>query len=583
MKGQFLDLNQEQIEAVRYTSGPSIILAGAGSGKTRVLTQKALYLITKKMFYPENILMVTFTNKAANEMKERIKYRLGFCGTFHSLCAKILRVEAKKIDLDKNFVIYDEDDQKNLVKEIVKKMNFDKNYSPGYFLAKISAAKNELIDENRYREIFSDFISKKVADIYLQYQRSLAKNNALDFDDLIFKAIALFNTHPETLEKYQKQFRYILVDEFQDTNFAQYILIKILAKKHQNITVVGDFSQSIYSWRGAQIENLKKFQETFPKAKVFYLEQNYRSTQKILDFAYKIISQNQSHPILRLFTDNSSGEDVEVIQLDNEQYEGIYLAEKIKEFYQEGVDWKKIAVLYRMNAQSRIIEEIFLHFGIPYILIGGTRFYERREIKDILAYLRLMVNPRDEISLQRVIKIGKKKYGDFKKLYQQICEEINSIETIKIIDYVINRTDYLKQFNEEDEEDRGRLENIKELRSVAMSFPKIDEFLQQVTLVETEYSESEKKQKSGVYLMTLHQAKGLEFDCVFIIGVEEGILPHSQAFYDPFDLEEERRLFYVGITRARKKLFITYTKRRFLFGRRTESDVSRFLSDFEWR
>lgn len=581
MKEVFVNLNQQQQEAVEYTDGPSIILAGAGSGKTRVLTQKALYLINKKKISPQNILMVTFTNKAANEMKNRINHRLGFCGTFHSLCAKILRIDGEKIGVNKNFVIYDEDDQENLIKEILKRMDFEKNYSPGYFLNKISAAKNELIDEKKYSEFFSDFNDKKVVEVYRRYQKALEKNNALDFDDLIFKTIILLEKNPQILEKYQNLYRYLLVDEFQDTNYAQFVLAKLLGKKFKNITVVGDFSQSIYSWRGAQIENLRKFSEAFPEAKTFYLEKNYRSTQKILDFAYRVISENQTHPILKLYTDNHQGEDVEVLELENEQYEGIFIAEKAREFNQQGVNWENMAVLYRMNAQSRIIEEVFLHLGIPYILIGGTRFYERKEIKDILAYLKLLVNPNDEISLLRVKKIGKKRFDDFKKIYQEIGNEVEKIETIKLIDQIINSTGYLKQFNEEVEEDRARLENIRELRSVALNFPKIYDFLQQVTLVETEYSESEKKQKDrqGVYLMTLHQAKGLEFDCVFITGVEEGILPYSRSFYDNFSLEEERRLFYVGITRARRKLFITHTKKRFIFGRRTTSIISRFLEN----
>lgn len=574
-------LNKEQLLAVKHCFGPSIILAGAGSGKTRVLTQKALFLIGKKYASSQNILMVTFTNKAALEMKNRIKYPLGFVGTFHSFCAKVLRADGERIGIRKNFLIYDEDDQLSLIKEILKKNEIKRSRSPSYFLEKISSAKNQLIDEKKYLNFFKDSLSEEIALVYREYQKQLTKNHALDFDDLIFKVVLLFSKDKEVLNKYQEKFKFILIDEFQDTNFAQYVLAKHLAQKYQNITVVGDFSQSIYSWRGAEIRNLEKFQEDFPQAKIFYLEKNYRSTQKILDFAYEIISKNKTHPILKLYTDNSYGDEVEIIELENEELEALFIAKKIKELNNNGFNLKSMAVLYRMNAQSRVIEEAFLHLGIPYILIGGTRFYERREIKDIISYLRLLVNPDDEISLNRIKKLGKKRWDKFKKLYQKLCPKIEEMETIKIIEEILNKTEYLNLFNEENPEDLARLENIKELCSVAVNFPKIYQFLEQVALVESEYFESEKKQKdkNGVHLMTLHQAKGLEFDAVFIVGVEEGILPHSRSFYDLFDLEEERRLFYVGITRAREKLFITYTKQRFFFGRRTSSAVSRFLQD----
>jgi len=584
----FEELNKQQVKAVEYINGPSIILAGAGSGKTRVLTYKVLDLILNHKVNPQNIIMVTFTNKAASEMRKRVKHKLGFIGTFHSFCAKVLRIDGERVGVDKNFLIYDEGDQEDIIKEILKKNDFDKNYSPNYFLDKISNAKNQLIDERRYSTLFDDFSSKLVAQVYKKYQKELKKNNALDFDDLIFKTVLLFIKHEEVLNKYQDKFRYILVDEFQDTNYAQYVLTKYLSKKYQNVTVVGDFSQSIYSWRGAEIRNLQKFKEDFPRVKIFYLERNYRSTQKILDFAYNIISKNQTHPILKLYTDKHRGEDVIINQLDNEQYEALFVTEEIQKLINNGCSLDSVAVLYRMNAQSRIIEEAFLHLGIPYILIGGTRFYERREIKDILSYVRLIVNPLDKISLERVLKIGKKQFEKFKGLYPVFTkasagEGKNELETIKIIDKIFETTGYLNLFNEEEVEDLARLENIKELRSVAINFPKVNDFLEQVALVESEYSESEKKRKNrdGVYMMTLHQAKGLEFPYIFIVGVEEGILPHSRSFYDVFDLEEERRLFYVGITRAKEKLYITYTKKRFLFGRRGQSQVSRFLEEKE--
>ena len=581
----FKELNKEQKEAVKYTDGPSLILAGAGSGKTQVLTQKAIFLIKEKQVSPENILMVTFTNKAAAEMRERIKYHLGFIGTFHSFCAKVLRIDGERIGINKNFLIYDEDDQLSLLKEIIKKnIESEKIRSPGYFLNKISTLKNQLINEKQYSMLVKDPFEEKIAFIYREYQKQLKKNNALDFEDLIFKVVVLFSQDRQILNKYQERFKYILIDEFQDTNFAQYVLSQKLAEKYQHITVVGDFSQSIYSWRGAEIKNLEKFQEDFPQAKIFYLEKNYRSTQAILDLAYEIISKNQTHPILKLYTDNSYGEEVEFWELENEQTEAIFVAEKVKEMMNNGIDLKSIAVLYRMNAQSRVIEEAFLHQGIPYILIGGTRFYNRREIKDILSYLRLLVNPKDEISLTRIKKLGKNRWEKFKELSREIKDQLGKMETVKIIEEILQKTDYLDFFNEEDSEDLGRIENIKELMSVAINFPKISDFLEQVALVESEYFENEKKKrdKNGVYLMTLHQAKGLEFQVVFIVGVEEGILPHSRSSYDLFDLEEERRLFYVGITRAKERLYITYTKKRFFFGRRTYSMISRFLEDIEF-
>jgi len=573
------ELNQQQLQAVSYISGPSIILAGAGSGKTRALTYKVLNLIINHQVDPKNIIMVTFTNKAASEMISRVNQKLGFVGTFHSFCAKVLRVDGESIGIDKNFLIYDEGDQENIIKEILKKDGFDNNYSPGYFLNKISQAKNQLIDENQYPYLFKDDISRKIAVVYQEYQKTLRKNKALDFDDLILKCARLFIKKKIVLEKYQNKFRYILVDEFHDTNYAQYALTKYLSEKYKNITVVGDFSQSIYSWRGAEIRNLQKFKEDFPKAKIFYLERNYRSTQKILDFAYDVISKNQTHPILKLYTNKHQGENIIINQLDNEQYEALFIAEEIQKIINKGCNLKLIAVFYRMNAQSRIIEEAFLHLGIPYILVGGIRFYERREIKDVLSYVRLIVNPLDKISLERVLKIGRKKFGKFKELEDRLKNKKNEIETVKIIDKIFEATGYLKQFNEHDPEDLARLENIKELRSVAINFPQINDFLEQVALVESEYSESEKEKKNrdGVYMMTLHQAKGLEFPYVFIVGVEEGILPHSRSSYDVFELEEERRLFYVGITRAKEKLYITHTKKRFLFGRRVQSVVSRFL------
>ncbi len=582
----FNGLNKEQKEAVEQISGPSIILAGAGSGKTRVLVYKVLNLIINHNISPWSIVMITFTNKAANEMKERIlnslpatAKNLGFVGTFHSFCARILRINGERIGIDKNFIIYDESDQLAFIKSIIK--DDDKtNFNPSYYLNRISSAKNELISPEKYLKIFSDHFSLEVSKVYQKYQKGLKKNKALDFDDLLVKTIELFMQDSEILNKYQEIYQYLLVDEFQDTNFAQYQLAKLIANKHKNITVVGDFSQSIYSWRGADIANLEKFQKNFPNPKIFYLETNYRSSQNILDFAYKIISKNTTHPILHLMTKNQQGEEVIFFEADNEQDETIFVSQEI-ERVKDKIGYSSIAVLYRTNAQSRIMEEALLHFAIPYILVGGTRFYERTEVKDVLSYLRLLINPQDEISLNRIKKIGKKRFEEFKNFYKKASENMRQQDTNDLIEQVFHSTKYLELYNPTNEEDYARLENIKELKSVAIKFPKIDEFLEQVALVESEYSEDEKRHKSdeGVKLMTLHQAKGLEFDVVFIIGVEEGILPHSRSIEDQFQLEEERRLFYVGITRARQKLYITYTKKRFIFGRRNYALKSRFIMD----
>lgn len=576
-------LNKAQLSAVENVTGSSIILAGAGSGKTRVLVYKVLNLIKNKGVSPLSVIMITFTNKAANEMKQRMGInKLGFIGTFHSFCCSVLRREADSIGIDNNFIIYDDDDQYALLKKIIKKIadksvgNQFKKYTPKYFIYRISAAKNQMIAPDRYLELFSDYNAPMIAEVYAAYQKELRNNKALDFDDLIFETVNLFTKNREILKKYQNKYKHILVDEFQDTNYSQYLLTKLLGDRYQNVTVVGDFSQSIYSWRGADIKNLEKFKDDFSKVKVYNLEQNYRSTQKILDFAYSVISKNETHPILELFTDNNLGEDIVFFEAENEEEESIYVANQIKN---AGAPYSSFAVLYRTNAQSRIIEEAFLHYGIPYLLIGGTRFYERKEIKDILSYLRLFVHPDDEIAVDRIKKIGKKRWNDFKSLFNRFYNQVDKISTDELIEKIFDYTHYLDLYDPDIEEDYARIENIKELKSVAINFPRLQEFLQQVALVESEYFEEEKKNKSkeGVRLMTLHQAKGLEFPVVFIVGVEEGILPHSRSIDDLFSLEEERRLFYVGITRAKEKLYITYSKGRIIFGRRGEGMKSRFL------
>ncbi|MDO8497904.1 MAG: UvrD-helicase domain-containing protein [bacterium] len=583
------DLNEKQIEAVKHTTGPSVILAGAGSGKTKVLVSKVVHLIQDKSVVANSIVMITFTNKAASEMKERIarafvknkKIQLGYVGTFHAFCCRILRIDGHNLGIDRNFAIYDDNDQQELVKWVLKKMD-TKKYTPSYFLYRISAAKNQLITPNTYLEFFSDYNAAQVADVYDQYQKLLEKNKALDFDDLLMKATTLFTRFPAVLDEYQEKYKYLLVDEFQDTNYAQYVLTKQLGAKYKNVTVVGDFSQSIYSWRGADIRNLEKFQEDFPDSQVFYLEQNYRSTQSILNFAYEVISKNQTHPVLQLFTTNSEGEKIYTHEADNEEDESIFVSSEIQRLQEDNL-YSSFAVLYRTNAQSRAIEESFLHFGIPYVLIGGVRFYDRKEIKDILSYLRLIINPDDEIAIERIKKLGKRKWDRFKHFFAEIHSTKDELTTVQIMDKVFTETSYLDLYNPDLEEDYARLENIKELKSVAINFPVLTEFLEQVALVESEYFQGERKGNSneGVRLMTLHQAKGLEFPYVFIVGLEEGLLPHSRSINDMFQLEEERRLFYVGITRAKKKLYITFARRRFIFGRRTDGAKSRFLGGGE--
>jgi len=591
MNQDFLkDLNKEQLEAVKQKNGPMIILAGAGSGKTRVLTYKVISLIEEGIS-PDNILMVTFTNKAANEMKERMQKffhkegkkvsDLPTISTFHALCAKILRIDGERIAIPRNFLIYDDQDQKDAIKEAFGLLGISlKEYKPASVLANISQAKNELINEIEYPQFARGHFQEIVSKTYLVYQKILKENAALDFDDLILKTVELFRKEPEILKKYQNKFMYILVDEYQDTNHAQYLLTKLLSQKWNNICVVGDFSQSIYSFRGADFLNLAKFKEDFKNTKTFSLSQNYRSTQKILDAASAVISKNNTHPVLKLWTQNQMGEDVTVYESLNEQKEAEFIVAQILKLKYENPDFKNydFCVLYRTNAQSRVIEEVFIHQGIPYILIGGTRFYERKEIKDVLSYLRVLANPKDKVSLKRIEKLGKGKLAKFLE-FQKIFK--NDDATIDILDNVLKATDYFSLYDEKDEEDAQRLENIKELRSVAIEFPNLNQFLENVSLVEQEYMpdhiKDEKGKKDAINLMTLHAAKGLEFKVVFIVGMEEGLFPHSRSMMDKNELEEERRLCYVGMTRAKEKLFLTYSRKRLFFGQKTTNIVSRFI------
>lgn len=576
------DLNPHQKLAAKNVNGPVLILAGAGSGKTRVLTYRVGYLIAEHHIDPSNILMLTFTNKAAAEMKSRIQKllssnRMPFAGTFHSLCVAILRRDGADILVPDDFVIYDEQDALDIIKECMTTLDISqKNYNPRAVLHTISEIKNELISPLEYPQFAQGYFQEAVSKIYLAYQNKLRENHALDFDDLLTKTVELFKKNKEILGKYQEKYQFILVDEYQDTNKAQYTLTKLLAARYRNICVVGDASQSIYKWRGADFRNIINFKNDYPDAKEYHLEQNYRSTQTILDAAHAVISKNTSHTILKLWTDKPEGAKITLFEARTEHDESAFLVDTI---LKANRPFHEFAVLYRTNAQSRVLEEAFLHAGIPYILVGGTRFYDRKEIKDVLGYLRVIANPKDSVSNKRIEKLGK---GRYKKFTENFTDN-SAGTTLELLDRVIEVTKYLELYDPNVEEDAYRLENIKELRSVATEFPVLREFLETVALVEQEYEPKNKKirdeNRDAVTLMTLHAAKGLEFPTVAIIGMEEGLFPHSRSLMDREEIEEERRLCYVGITRAKDKLYLTYANRRLFFGTRTQNMVSRFIAD----
>jgi len=587
-------LNTEQTAAVINTRGPMIVLAGAGSGKTRVLVQRVLYLVLEKKVRPSNIGLMTFTNKAAGEMLERITKvftqnkinEQPIVGTFHSLCAKILRRDGRAIGIPIGFQIFDDQDQLETIKEAFSFLDLNlKEVRPKMVLAMISQAKNQMINEDVYQSIAHGYFQEIVSKVYPVYQGLLRDHDALDFDDLLLKTIELFKKAPEILNRYQNNFQHVMVDEYQDTNEAQYQLTKLLGGKTRNICIVGDFSQSIYSFRGADFRNLEKFKRDFPEAVTFPLSQNYRSTQKILDAATSVISKNTMHPVLSLWTENQKGEDIIIFPADSEHNEAEFIIEQILmvKAKNTNIKFSDVAVLYRTNAQSRILEETFLHNSIPYILVGGTRFYERKEIKDVLAYLAFLANPKNKVALKRITKIGKKRADRFLE-YSARTREENYIEqksTIELLDEVIDKTSYLALYDEKDTEDKARIENIKELRSVAIEFPNLTKFLENIALVEQEYLPDHPvkngEKKDAVTLMTMHAAKGLEFKVVFIVGVEEGLFPHSQSMMDANELEEERRLCYVGITRAKEKLYLIFAKRRLYFGQIVANSISRFI------
>lgn len=586
------DLNLNQKEAVLHKNGPALVFAGAGSGKTRTLTYRAAYLIQKQNVDPSQILLVTFTNKAAHEIKSRIqkllknsrKDEIPLANTFHSWCARILRVEAHNAKIKPNFLIYDEKDQLATIKKAFEKLSVSlKTTSPKAVLNAISSAKNELISHLEYPQYAKGYFQETVSNVYLTYQKLLKEFNALDFDDLLLKTVNLLQNNDQVLDKYTHQYQHVLVDEYQDTNQAQYNLSKMLSRKWRNLFVVGDCSQSIYSWRGADFRNVLKLQNDFPNLKIYHLEQNYRSKENILKAAFSVINKNTTHPILKLWTDQNGGEKISLFSSQNEKKEAQFIVHKILRniAYNKESKLNDFAVLYRTNAQSRNLEEAFLRSGIPYQLIGGTRFYNRKEIKDSLSYLRLIANPKDVISKERVNKIGKRRA---KKFFDWLKKaKLKNKKTVNILDKVLKITDYLSKFNPKNPQDLARLENIKELRSVAVEFNKLDSFLENVSLVEQEHMPDKKTKKlknsDAVYLMTLHASKGLEFKTVFMVGMEEGLFPHSRALLNKHELEEERRLCYVGITRTKEKLYFTFCSSRLYFGTKMYNTVSRFIGD----
>ena len=624
-------LNNKQKEAVLETEGPCLVIAGAGSGKTKVLTHKIAYLIAEKNIAPWNILAITFTNKAASEMKERIENLVGdvakdiWMGTFHSICVRILRKYIDRIGFDSSFLIFDTQDQRTLVKECLKALNIDdKMFTDRSVLSEISNAKNEMLEPIQYSVKYqADFRKAKIGEIYSLYQKRLKENNALDFDDIINYTIKILTENPDALEYYTEKFKYVLVDEYQDTNKAQFTLVTILASKYGNITVVGDNDQGIYSFRGADISNILNFEKDFPGTKIIKLEQNYRCTGNILKAANYVIKNNETKYEKKLWTENEEGKLPEIYQGDDEYDEARYIVEQINTLKREEYfKYSDFSILYRMNSQSRAIEDILLREDIPYKVIGGLKFYERKEIKDTIAYLRLIANQSDNISLKRIINepkrgIGKTsldnieeisqkagismyevikhadQYGlnrvfvnsrEFVELIEDLKNKKEETQISELIKMVLNKSGYTKALELENTvEAESRLQNLDELLTVAMEFEEefaensLNEFLESITL-SSDVDNLEESAES-VTLMTLHSAKGLEFPVVFLVGMEEGIFPGYKSIGEPKELEEERRLFYVGITRAKQYLYLTCAKHRTIFGSTSYNAISRFVKE----
>lgn len=630
------DLNPSQKEAVTTTEGPVLVIAGAGSGKTKTLTHRVVYLVQEKGITPHNILAVTFTNKASGEMKERILKLLNknssprygttpHIGTFHNTCVKILRREIDKLGYNKSFNIFDDQDQLSLIKRVFKNLEINKDqFNPRGILSAISKAKNELLDESAFESSANGYYQEITAKVYKQYQKELKENNTLDFDDLIRLTVKLFETIPDVLEYYQNLFRYIMVDEYQDTNHAQYRLIKLLSQKHQNIWVCGDDFQAIYGWRQADIRNILNFEKDYPKTKEIKLEQNYRSTQIILDAAAQVIAQNINQKKKKIWTEKKGGHLITSYEADDEKDEAEFIVSQIeRSIKSQGKKYSDFAILYRTNAQSRIIEEIFLKHSTPYRIIGGIKFYQRKEVKDIIAYLRIIQNPNDSISLERVINEPKRTIGKAtltkwltiakdndmnpiatgaiikensllnKNKTHAIFEFCNLIEKFnllkekhtlsQLIKKVFQLSGYEKMLDNLGEEGEVKSENIQELLSVSKKYKNdlasdaLDLFLEEISLV----SDTDKidQEQNSVHMMTLHSAKGLEFPIIFIAGLEEGILPHSRSMLSHKEMEEERRLMYVGITRAEEKVYLIFTNLRTIFGSTQVNPPSRFIAD----
>ena len=625
------DLNGPQLEAVKHTEGPLLILAGAGSGKTRVLTHRIAYLLQQGV-QPWRILAVTFTNKAAQEMRERVLNLVGpaadaiWVSTFHTACVRILRSEIQELGFDKNFVIFDSQDQLMLVKNILKEMNLsEKNYHPKALLASISSAKNEMVGPEEYQRTAADYWSNIVSDVYFRYQKKLRANNGMDFDDLIMIMVRLFKEIPAVLEKYQERFRYILIDEYQDTNHAQYMLVTMLASKYRNLCVVGDDDQSIYSFRSADIRNILEFERDFPETCIIKLEQNYRSTKNILHTANEVIKNNRGRRPKQLWTQNYEGDKILSYYADDEREEAWFVADEISRLArEEGHKFSDFAILYRTNAQSRNFEEAMVQRGLPYRVIGGFRFYERKEIKDLLAYLRLVYNPADRISLARIINVPKRGIGaatlqrflyflddnnystrdgfahlneipsltsraikpltDFYRLLEGWIQKRDQITVKELTERILLESGYLQELKEEGTiEAQSRLENIDQFLALTLDFEQNSDdrslaaFLETVALVAD--IDNYEADADALVMMTLHSAKGLEFPVVFLVGLEEGLFPHNRALMESSELEEERRLCYVGITRARHRLYVTHAKMRTIFGSRNISIPSRFLME----
>lgn len=626
-------MNDRQKEAILNTEGALLVLAGAGSGKTRVLTHKIAYLIEEKKINPYNILALTFTNKAAGEMKERISKLVDlnidhmWAGTFHSICVRILRRDIEKLGYERNFVIFDTQDQKTVVKDCIKELDLnEKLYDLGSTLGFISSLKDQLISPDEYlKQNETNFREKQRALIYKKYQTKLKLNNALDFDDLIVKSIELLKSYPEVLNHYQERFEYVLVDEYQDTNKAQYSLVKMIADGHKNICVVGDSDQSIYGWRGADIRNILDFEKDYPNAKVIKLEQNYRSTKNILSAANEVIKKNFGRKAKELWTENHPGEQIKEYEADDEFGEAYFVTSKVSEIRSaDKLSYSDFAVLYRTNAQSRVLEEALIKEGIPYKIVGGLKFYDRKEVKDIISYLRLIQNPLDNISLKRVINTPKRGIGkttvdkleshsleNEESIYSALLEaeeigfskrtlgNLNSFVTLigkfiamkellnvkDLVENIIDSTGYIKELEESGSiEARSRIENIGEFLSVAANYEEknpegtLEDFLADISLL-SDLDKTDENSDDAVVLMTMHSAKGLEFPYVFITGMEEGLFPSFRSLSDEESLEEERRLCYVGITRAEKDLFLVYAKKRMLYGKTSYNRASRFISE----